>query len=98
MASSARALLFCGALGLALAGCGGKADEDQCKELTSHLVDLLANEGEKPESTDKVKAHVKADPRAELVSKETCVGKVTVAQYKCMKTAKSLEKFVACEK
>jgi hypothetical protein len=92
------ALLWSGALGLLSAGCGGKVDEDQCKELTSHLVDLLADEGAKPENAEKVKANVKTDPRAELVSKETCVGKITVSQYKCMKTAKSVEKFVACEK
>lgn len=89
-----RALVLCALLG----GCGGKADEEQCNELTNHLVDLLADEGAKPDNADKVKANVKADPRSELVSKQTCVGKITVAQYKCMKSAKSVEKFVACEK
>lgn len=92
------ALVSCAALALLSSACGGKVDEEQCKELTNHLVDLLADEGAKPDNSEKVKANVKADPRSELVSKETCVGKITVAQYKCMKSAKSVEKFVACEK
>lgn len=93
-----RALLLLGALALSAAGCSGKVDEEQCKELTNHLVDLLADEGAKPENAEKVKANVKADPRADLVSKETCIGRITVSQFKCMKAAKSVEKFVACEK
>jgi small lipoprotein (TIGR04454 family) len=83
---------------LALLGCSGKVTQEECDELTDHLVDLLAQTGPKLAHADKVKAEVKADPRAEIVSKQTCLGKISGSQYRCMKAAKSLDAFVACEK
>jgi hypothetical protein len=77
-------------------GCSRTADEDQCKKLVDKLVDLMA-EGSS-EHVDKVKNDVKRDKRAAVLSRETCVGKISRSQYECMMAAKSLETFAACEK
>ncbi|MBI2388914.1 MAG: hypothetical protein HYV09_04780 [Deltaproteobacteria bacterium] len=94
----ARLLLVGGVAASAVAGCGGKIDDEQCRELTNHLVDLLSKEGPAPENAEKVKASVKNDPRAKLVRQETCAGKITRAQYECMKKAKSVSDFAACDR
>lgn len=77
-------------------GCSRTADEEQCKKLLDRMVDLMA-EGS-TDHVDKVKNGVKHDKRAALVSRETCVGKITRSQYECMMAANSLETFVSCEK
>jgi hypothetical protein len=80
----------------AMAGCSRTADEDQCQKLQDKMVDLMA-EGS-TEHVEKVKNGVKRDKRAALLSRETCVGKITRSQYECMMAAKSLETFTACDK
>lgn len=86
------------AVGLAAfaCGCSRTADEDQCKKLLDKMVDLMA-EGS-TEHVDKVKNGVKHDKRAALVSRETCVGKISRSQYECMMASKSLDTFLSCEK
>lgn len=82
---------------MALTGCSRTADEDQCKKLVDKLVDLLAESSSEPH-VDKVKKDVKNDKRSAVISKETCVGKISRSQYECMMAAKSVEQFSACEK
>lgn len=82
---------------LLLGGCSRTADEDQCKKLVDKLVDLLA-ESSSEAHVDKVKKDVKNDKRSAVISKETCVGKISRSQYECMMAAKSVEQFTACEK
>lgn len=78
-------------------GCSRTADEDQCKKLVDKLVDLIA-ESSTEAHVDKVKKDVRNDKRSALISKETCVGKISRSQYECMMGAKSIEQFTACEK
>lgn len=82
---------------LLLCGCSRTADEEQCKKLVDKLVDLLA-ESSSEAHVDKVKKDVKSDKRSAVISKETCVGKISRSQYECMMAAKSVEQFTACEK
>jgi hypothetical protein len=79
-----------------LCGCSRTADEEQCLKLVDKLVDLVADGSS--EHVDKVKKDVKHDKRSAILSRETCVGKITRSQYDCMMAAKSLESFAACEK
>jgi len=84
------------ALVLFMCGCSRTADEEQCKKLVDKLVDLMA-EGPS-DHIEKVKSDVKRDKRSAVLSRETCVGKISRSQYECMMSAKSLETFAACEK
>ena len=88
-------LLVLGAVGSL--GCTRTADEDQCKKLVDKLVELIAADSAS-DHVDKVKSGVRADKRAALISRETCIGKVTASQYECMMGAKSIESFTACDK
>ncbi len=89
--------LGCVLLALLMTGCSRTADEEQCKKLVDKLVDLLA-ESSSESHVDKVKKDVKNDKRSAVISKETCVGKISRSQYECMMAAKSVEQFTACEK
>lgn len=80
-----------------VAGCSRSADEEQCQKLVDKVVDLIA-ESSSQAHVDKVKKEVRNDKRSTMISKETCVGKVTRAQYDCMMAAKSFEQFAACDK
>jgi hypothetical protein len=91
-----RAFALTVSLSAVVCGCSRTADEDQCKKLVDKLVDLMA-EGSS-DHVDKVKNDVKRDKRSAVLSRETCVGKITRSQYECMMAAKSLETFAACEK
>jgi hypothetical protein len=82
---------------LFLVGCSRTADEEQCKKLVDKLVDLLAESSSEP-NLEKVKKDVKNDKRSAVISKETCIGKISRSQYECMMAAKSVEQFTACEK
>jgi hypothetical protein len=80
-----------------LLGCSRTADEEQCQKLADKVVDLIA-EGNSTAHVDKVKKDVKNDKRSTMISKETCVGKISRSQYECMMSAKSFEQLTACDK
>lgn len=82
---------------LTLGGCSRSADEEQCQKLVDKLVELIA-ESSSQAHVEKVKKDVKNDKRSALISKETCVGKVTRSQYDCMMGSKTFEQFAACDK
>lgn len=90
----ARGAMVCAVLAL---GCSRTADEEQCKKLVDKLVDLLADSSSQ-DHIDKVKKDVKNDKRSAIISKETCIGKISRSQYECMMAAKSVEQYTACEK
>ena len=85
------------ALGLFAAGlssCSKPLTESDCKKLVAKLVDLLA---ETEEKADKVKPSVIADKATLATLRETCVGKITRAQYECILESKSFEAAAACD-
>lgn len=78
----------------ALPSCNKPLGEADCKKLVDKMVDLLADTEEKAE---KVKPTVKADKALVATLRETCVGKMTRAQYDCILAAKTFEAAAACD-
>lgn len=86
------ALLLAAPLGLA--SCSKPVTEADCKKLVDKLVDLLA---ETEEKADKVKPSVQADKAMLATLRETCVGKMSRAQYDCILAAKTFEAAASCD-
>lgn len=82
------------ALVVAASSCNRPLGEADCKKLVDKLVDLLA---ETEEKADKVKPSVQADKALVTTLRETCVGKMTRAQYDCILAAKTFEAAAACD-
>lgn len=87
-------LLLLGSLALAVTSCNRPLGEADCKKLVDKMVDLLA---ETEEKADKVKPVVQADKALVVTLRETCVGKMTRAQYDCILAAKTFEAAAACD-
>ncbi len=77
-----------------VASCSKPVTEADCKKLVDKLVDLLA---ETEEKADKVKPSVQADKALLATLRETCVGKMSRAQYDCILAAKTFEAAAACD-
>jgi hypothetical protein len=93
--AAAFALAFAAAV--AFTGCNKPLDDAQCQQLVEKLVDLAAQDEPAGAQVDKVKTDVKHDPRTIQNVKDTCVGKMTKAQYDCVMSAKTFKDASACD-